>query len=733
MKISGKKRKNQWKEVKIAGHLATDDTIGNLEGFIGLEVLENYDNSFVVKGKSGKKRKVRDDEEDKRKSKKKNKKSIRQNIVEESSSEVDEDEEEEDKDSNIGRFVRISQDSGQMEDLLDIDDLEEWQNFGLKEPLLQAIAENGFKKPTEIQRLTLPAAIMGRRDILGAAETGSGKTLAFGLPILNGILELKEREMQNSNAKLRKNVEIVRNRKDRDNLTPPPEELSDEEENGESVGPEKRLYALILTPTRELAVQVRDHIKAMAVHTGIRTVGIFGGLALVKQVRLLRQCPEIVVATPGRFWELLKEGNSHLNKVDDISFLAIDETDRMMEKGHFDELTHLLERINRNVEKKAQRQNFVFSATLTLVHDLPEYVKFKSLGRGKKAQKITSEKKLESLIEILGISQPKVVDISKERGTAEQLTECRIVCSLTEKDFYLYYFLQCHPGRTMVFCNSIDCVRRLAHLFGLLNCRALPLHASMAQKQRLKNLDRFRQDPEGLLIATDVAARGLDIPQVQHVIHYQVPRTSENYVHRSGRTARATNEGITILLMEPGEVDNYSRLCRTLGRSEDLPVFPVTQRYLAAVKERVNLAREVDEMDLRERRTQKETGWREKAARELEVLITDSESDDEGKQTKQRHAIEKKYLKEKRNQLNKLLSTPLFPKGYSYKYPTAGGQLEMPTLGGQDAVKVMKEAIQRGKESSKVIRKAMKSKQGKKQKKQNEEKKEKVKKVPGQF
>ena len=112
-------------------------------------------------------------------------------------------------------------------------------------------------------------------------------------------------------------------------------------------------------------------------------------------------------------------------------------------------------------------------------------------------------------------------------GTAGTLTEARIICAFEEKDFYLYYFIQLHKGRTLIFCNSISCVRRLAQLLTLLQCRPLPFHANMMQRQRLKNLDRFREDPCGLLLATDVAARGLDIPDVQHVVHYQVPRTSE--------------------------------------------------------------------------------------------------------------------------------------------------------------------------------------------------------------
>lgn len=487
------------------------------------------------------------------------------------------------------------------------------------------MAEKGFKEPTEIQALTFPAAIMGRRDILGAAETGtlsvliitnktkqlifklylgSGKTLAFGIPIINGILEMKKSPNKHQYRKLSKKQQSkpkadeeanrkvnkqngqtkvkARKHEDRDNWTPPPEEVNNfpdfpaasddedivEEEHERDAEP---LYALVLTPTRELAVQVKDHLVTAAKYTGIRVAAIFGGLAAVKQERVLSKCPEIIVATPGRLWELISEGNEHLNKLPNINFLVVDETDRMIEKGHFEELKLILQRINMDPEKKAQRQNFVFSATLTLMHELPQYLKVKNANRKRKFQPESTEKKLQSLIEYFGISQPKIVDITPKQltgGTAQKLTECRISCAREHKDFYLYYFLQKHPGRTIVFCNSIDCVRRLTKLFTILQCEPKALHAKMAQRQRLKNLERFTNNPTGLLIATDVAARGLDIPNVEHVIHYQVPRTSENYIHRSGRTARGNKEGIAVLMMEPAEVKEYLKLCRTLNRSK---------------------------------------------------------------------------------------------------------------------------------------------------------------------
>lgn len=185
-----------------------------------------------------------------------------------------------------------------------------------------------------------------------------------------------------------------------------------------------------------------------------------------------------------------------------------------------------------------------------------------------KPLKTTPGQKVQQLIEAFGLTDPKVVDISSSTGTAKTLTESRILSQTDQKDIYLYYFLQKHPGRTIVFCNSIECVKRLVSLLSYLNCNPYGLHGNMVQKQRLKNIDRFKSNPLGLLVATDVAARGLDIPLVQHVIHYQVPRTTENYVHRSGRTARANNEGIAVLMMDPSEVKYYTKLYQDLGRSE---------------------------------------------------------------------------------------------------------------------------------------------------------------------
>ncbi|XP_047002062.1 ATP-dependent RNA helicase DDX24 isoform X1 [Schistocerca americana] len=543
--------------------------------------------------------------------------------------------------------------------------MEAWHGLNVPTQIIQALSELKFTKPTTIQSMALPPAILGKRDILGAAETGSGKTLAFGIPIISGILECKRRdsEAQESNGDISKC-----------------DSISQEKSGG-------KLYALVLTPTRELAIQVRNHLVAVAKYTGIKVSVVVGGLSAEKQERLLRKCPDIVVATPGRLWELIQEGNPHLSQVDDIRYLAIDETDRMLERGHYEELQKLLERINLDEGRKSSRQNFVFSATLTLVHEPPRHLK------GQARKRLTPGQKLQGIISLLGITNPKVVDITQEKGTAGTLLESRICCTLEEKDEYLYYLLQRHPGRTLVFCNSISCVRRLTQLLQLLQCNPLPLHANMVQRQRLKNLDRFRNDPNSVLLATDVAARGLDIPGVEHVIHYQVPRTSEGYIHRSGRTARVEKEGLTILLIDPSEVSYYARLCRTLGRDKDLPLFPVDDSLFKGVKERVHLARELDKLELTCRRHHAKNNWFHKAIKDMDLVLDENEMPSG---LSRETAVEiKRVASLKRKQLNTLLSKPIFPRGFSGKYPTKTGQLQVPfvkaTVPEVAAVKVFQE------------------------------------------
>ncbi|KAL7303794.1 hypothetical protein TKK_0003922 [Trichogramma kaykai] len=596
---------------------------------------------------------------------------------------------------------------------------EAWSALGVPEEIKRNLIEQGFLTPTKIQTLAIPPAIFGKRDILGAAETGSGKTLAFGIPILDGIMKLKAKHGKIIKTASGSFKEVDMNETECDNE-------SDEDEDNESKAEEstisdngiglvkvidnveidgfpekasnkplKPLYALILTPTRELAVQIRAHLIKAAANTDIRIALVVGGMASVKQERILKQGPEIVIATPGRLWELIELGNPHLNQIESVKYLAIDETDRMLEAGHFEELHQILEKMNFKESKIQQRQTFVFSATLSLVHDIPDYLKRKKQRNSRsRIKKLTPEQKLKKVIDILKLKNPKVIDVTTKTGTTNNLTECRIVCSIEQKDYYLYYFLQRHPGRTLVFCNSIGCVKRLAQLFSILKCKPFPLHASMTQPQRLRNLERFQSTENSLLIATDVAARGLDIPNIEHVIHYQVPRTSESYVHRSGRTARAMNEGLTVLLMEPTEKHNYTKICKTLNRTEDLPTFPVVDRLLMCVKERVNVARDIDKLELTCRKENFDKSWRQKAAREMDILLDDDDADEQDSEEAKGKADAKRSLQGKKARLEALLKKPLFPKNYSGKFLDHSLELSL-EQNSRRAIDVMKDEIKK--------------------------------------
>ncbi|XP_050295435.1 ATP-dependent RNA helicase DDX24 [Anthonomus grandis grandis] len=662
-----------WKPVKLEGNLSNIFS----EGLIGIEECIDYNpDDFVVTTK-GKKRKNDVENTSQPKKSKTNSKS----------SEINKEDLSPSKSGNTEQNDQWYEGNQTQSELCQ--SMKAWDQYCLPETVIKALCEQQFYSPTEIQAFTLPSAILGKRDILGAAETGSGKTLAFGLPIISGILRLKENE-PNSIA-------------ESSDLEDESDFQLDEDGIGcvkslklNSTRTKKPLYALILTPTRELAMQVKNHLCNVAKYTGLNVAVVVGGMAAVKQERILSKGPEIVVGTPGRLWELIQQGNEHLAQIDNIRFLAIDETDRMLEKGHFKELHDLLERINMSEDNKKNRQNFVFSATLTLIHDIPKHLFNKNKLKGRKLKDMTPEQKLQKIVDTLGVTNPKIVDLSEGIGTSTTLTECRITCQIDEKDYYVYYFLKKHPGRTLIFCNSIGCVKRLTTLLSLLDCSPLPLHASMQQRQRLKNLERFRDVEDIILIATDVAARGLDIPKIDHVLHYQTPRTSESYVHRSGRTARASKQGITVVLMEPNEFSNYLKLCKTLSKGEDLPIFPVQEKFLNAVKERVNLARELDKLQLQVKKANSEEGWLQKAAKEMDIIVDEMTKKYDGDET----AAARKRAEATRKRLSTLLATPVFPTGFSGKFPlleNAGETVFQAVSKDLKAVDVMKSAMENNK------------------------------------
>ncbi|OMJ25647.1 ATP-dependent RNA helicase MAK5 [Smittium culicis] len=529
-------------------------------------------------------------------------------------------------------------------------DVSQWEILGLNDTVLNGIKSIKFERPTEIQERAIPFALSGN-DILGAAQTGSGKTLAFGLPIIQKIIETRAQTK------------------------------SENQTDSDSERIEPILSAVILVPTRELAIQVNEHLAKVSRHEKVRIVSVIGGMSMQKQERLLKLGPEIVVATPGRLWEIVEQTDLLSGKLGKIKFLVLDEADRMLEKGHFKELTDLLRVINleRSKNPEIKRQTMVFSATLN-----------KDLAIDKKKFKKASTAKdspMQDMINKLQFQQksPILIDITPKSSVSNQISEARIECLKDDKEIYLYFFLTRFTGKSLVFVNSISALRRLVPILTNLKIPAFPLHASMQQRQRLKNLDRFKESPNGVLVASDVASRGLDIPMVDHVIHYQVPRAGDLYVHRSGRTARGENEGVVIIFVCPEERQNYLKLCKLMQKPE-ISELPLDYSVMGKMKQLVSLARQIDSIEHKVKKESHESDWLNKAARDMDIeidphfvkstsVIYDDSSDDNvigggagGRITTHR----KEKLTNLKNQLDSLLAKPILPPGAIRSFLTGG-------------------------------------------------------------
>ncbi|CAN0904965.1 DEAD-box ATP-dependent RNA helicase 13 [Linum grandiflorum] len=546
---------------------------------------------------------------------------------------------------------------------VDETDFYAWNELRLHPVLMKSIYRLGFKEPTEIQKACIPAAAHQGKDVVGAAETGSGKTLAFGLPILQRLLEERDKA-----EKL----------------------LDGKGEEVEMYAPTGVLRALIITPTRELAIQVTDHLKEAAKGINVRVIPIVGGMSTEKQERLLRGRPEIIVGTPGRLWELMSGGEEHLVELHSLSFFVLDEADRMIENGHFRELQSIIDMLpmssssatdqSQDTEtcvtesslQRKKRQTFVFSATLTLSADFR-----KKLKRGSVKSKQTMSDDLnsiENLSERAGMrANVAIVDLTNASVMASKLVESFVECAEEDKDAYLYYLLSVHgQGRTIVFCTSIAALRHISSLLRILGINVATLHAQMQQRARLKAMDRFRSSGHGILIATDVAARGLDIPGVRTVIHYQLPHSAEVYIHRSGRTARASADGCSIALISSKDTSKFASLCKSFSK-ESFQRFPLDESYMPEVMKRLSLARQIDKISRKESQDKATKSWFERNAESIELVIEEDESEDERVKDHKHKKATSSQLKSLQQELNALVSRPLQPKSFSHRYLAGGG------------------------------------------------------------
>ncbi|KAG7577534.1 DEAD/DEAH box helicase domain [Arabidopsis thaliana x Arabidopsis arenosa] len=617
------------------------------DGEEGGEEMEDEDDSES--------RKIREKKTKKNKEKKKEKKKKKQKKIKEA-----------EKDQDTSAAVSCDEDY-KVEEQVEGEEIppefSAWSLMRLHPLLMKSIYHLGFKQPTEIQKACFSIAAYQGKDVIGAAETGSGKTLAFGLPILQRLLD--EREKVGKLYALKG-------------------------EKAQKYAADGYLRALIITPTRELALQVTDHLKNAAENLNVKVVPIVGGMSSAKQERLLKGKPEIVVGTPGRLWELMSAGEKHLVELHSLSFFVLDEADRMVESGHFRELQSIIDLLpvtDRPNEGKMQtvqssdtvsnapkkkRQTFVFSATIALSSDFRKKLK---RGSSKSKQSSSGEvNSIEVLSERAGMRDSvAIIDLTTASILAPKIEESFIKCEEEEKDAYLYYILSVHgQGRTIVFCTSVAALRHICALLKILGLDVCKLFSDMKQRARLKAIDRFRASENGILIATDVAARGIDIKNVRTIIHYQLPHSAEVYVHRSGRTARAFADGCSIALIAPSDSSKFYTLCKSFSK-ETVKIFPLDSSYMPAVRKRLSLARQIDQIERKGSREKADRTWLEKHAESMELELDDDESEEERVDNVRQRKATSAQLNKLQEELSSLLSRPMQPKKFSGRYFAGAG------------------------------------------------------------
>ncbi|MGZ4546827.1 MAG: DEAD/DEAH box helicase [Blastococcus sp.] len=365
-----------------------------------------------------------------------------------------------------------------------------FEDLGLRPELLSALAALGYEEPTPIQREAIPPLVEGR-DLLGQAATGTGKTAAFALPVLQRLTAV-----------------------------------------GRGTAPS----ALVLVPTRELAVQVSEALHRYGRELGARVLPVYGGAPIVRQLRALEGGVDVVVATPGRALDLVNRGSLRLGEVVTV---VLDEADEMLDMGFADDLESLLG------ETPEQRQTVLFSATMP--------------------------RRLDSLVR-RHLTDPVRISLGRERtepGEAPRVRQTAYVVPRAAKPAALGRILDVEaPTAAIVFCRTREEVDSLTETLNGRGYRAEALHGGMSQEQRDRVMGRLRAGTADLLVATDVAARGLDIDQLTHVVNYDVPSAPEAYVHRIGRVGRAGREGVAITLAEPRE----HRQLKTIERVAGAPI-----------------------------------------------------------------------------------------------------------------------------------------------------------------
>ncbi len=369
-------------------------------------------------------------------------------------------------------------------------DILAFTELGLMPELLEAVKDAGYSVPTPIQQRAIPLALNGR-DLIGLAQTGTGKTAGFTLPIIQRLLE---------------------------------------GEHGKNPAAAHRVRALILTPTRELCIQVEESFRKYGKHTGLRVVPVFGGVAVEPQTKQLRKGVDVVVATPGRLLDHMERQNVVF---DDLEVLVLDEADRMLDMGFAPQLNRIVAEVPRF------RQTLLFSATMP-----PEV---ESLARKY-------------------LRKPIVVQVGRRSSAASTVTHAVYPVPRDRKTELLAELLK-EKGMdsVLIFSRTKHGADKVVRHLEAKGISATAMHADKSQVERMRALEDFKQGKVRVLVATDIAQRGLDVSGISHVINYDVPQQAEDYVHRIGRTGRAAATGDAFTFMAPDEIAMVRAIERVIG------------------------------------------------------------------------------------------------------------------------------------------------------------------------
>jgi ATP-dependent RNA helicase RhlE len=380
-------------------------------------------------------------------------------------------------------------------------------------PILNALEEEKYEKPTPIQSKAIPV-ILSKKDVLGSAQTGTGKTAAFAIPILQHLFLDRRQDHQS-----------------------------------------RRINALIVTPTRELAIQIGESFTTYGRHTGIKNVVIFGGVPQNKQTNALKTKPEVLIATPGRLLDLMNQGYIRLN---DIKYFVLDEADRMLDMGFIHDIKKIIEKL------PERRQSLYFSATLP-----PSIVEL--------SRKI--------------LRDPVKIEVSPNSSTAETIQQHLYYTNKSTKNDLLLHLLDDEKmDQVLLFSRTKHGSDRIARFLKKKKVDADAIHGDKSQNQRQRALTKFKAGELRVLVATDIAARGIDIDKLQYVINFDIPNIAETYVHRIGRSGRAGEDGMAISICEPEEnafVKEIEKLTKQkINVVEDHP-FPQTDKKMTAAEKRL--------------------------------------------------------------------------------------------------------------------------------------------------